>query len=69
VIAARAAAALTGVLPDERSIEEAARLASESDVDPPGDIHASPAYRRQLVRVLVRRALTSAVARARGDAS
>ena len=67
VLAARAARALTGTVPDERTIEEAARLASEADIDPPGDIHASPAYRRQLVRVLLRRALVSAVSRAQSD--
>jgi aerobic carbon-monoxide dehydrogenase medium subunit len=63
VSAARAAAALRGAEPNERVMAEAARLASESDIDPPGDIHASPAYRRQLVRVLVTRALVAAAAR------
>ena len=42
--------------------------ASESvrtDVDPPTDIHADAAYRRQLAAVLTRRALTTAIDRAR----
>lgn len=42
--------------------------ASESvraEVDPPTDIHGDSAYRRQLAAVLTRRALTTAIARAR----
>jgi carbon-monoxide dehydrogenase medium subunit len=66
VVASKASTALTGRLPNEKTIDEAARIAGESDVDPPTDIHASAAYRRQLVRVLVSRALTTAVERARG---
>ena len=38
---------------------EAARLAAD-DLDPPEDMHADPAYRRHLARVLTRRALVSA---------
>jgi CO/xanthine dehydrogenase FAD-binding subunit len=41
-----------------------ANIAAEQDIDPPSDIHASAAYRRQLTRVLVRRALTTAFTRA-----
>ena len=33
------------------------------DIDPTSDIHASAAYRRQLARVLTRRALETAFAR------
>jgi CO/xanthine dehydrogenase FAD-binding subunit len=36
----------------------------QGDIDPPADIHASAAYRRQLATVLTRRALAAAVARA-----
>lgn len=64
VLATNAANALVGRVPDEGTIESAARVASETDIDPPGDIHASSAYRRHLARVLVRRALVTAVARA-----
>jgi carbon-monoxide dehydrogenase medium subunit len=64
VLAAKAMAALAGVIPHAASIEEAARIAAETDVDPPADIHASSAYRRHLVRVLVGRALTQAAERA-----
>jgi CO/xanthine dehydrogenase FAD-binding subunit len=66
VLATSAMRVLSGTVPDDRALDEAARVAADSDIDPPGDIHASPAYRRQLVRVLVRRALSSALARAAG---
>ena len=64
VLAAKAMAVLAGGIPHAASIEEAARIAAETDVDPPADIHASSAYRRHLVRVLVGRALTQAAERA-----
>jgi carbon-monoxide dehydrogenase medium subunit len=41
------------------SIEEAAALAAEG-TDPPADMHADPAYRRHLARVLTARALHTA---------
>ena len=63
VLATGAMKALAGASPDERALEEAARIASEKDIDPPSDIHASAPYRRQLVRVLVKRALAAALAR------
>ena len=65
VLARRAAKALSGEVPAAKAIAEAADAAAAKDVDPPGDIHAAAPYRRQLVRVLVRRALERAVARAR----
>src|SRR5439155_1015277 len=59
----------TALAPDELLVEiaipDAADAAASKDVDPPGDIHASAAYRRQLVGVLVRRTLQSAFERAR----
>ncbi|HEX8318552.1 xanthine dehydrogenase family protein subunit M [Longimicrobium sp.] len=64
VLAAEAAAALVGQAPDEAAIRAAAEAASERDVDPPGDIHASPEYRRQLVKVLVQRVLPRGFERA-----
>jgi CO/xanthine dehydrogenase FAD-binding subunit len=66
VLAAEASAALVGQAPDEGAIRAAADAASQRDVDPPGDIHASPEYRRQLVKVLVQRVLPRAFERARG---
>ena len=43
---------------------EAAADAAAKDVDPPKDIHASADYRRHLVKVLTRRAITQAAERA-----
>jgi CO/xanthine dehydrogenase FAD-binding subunit len=65
VLATGAMALLAGNAPGATAIEEAARVASEVDIDPPGDIHASQAYRRHLARVLVRRALFKALERSR----
>jgi CO/xanthine dehydrogenase FAD-binding subunit len=64
LLAHEAAAALVGHAPSEDALRAAADAASQRDVDPPGDIHASPAYRRQLTHVLVRRVLPRAFARA-----
>jgi CO/xanthine dehydrogenase FAD-binding subunit len=65
VLAVRAMAALLGQAPTAEAIGAAAELAAGEDIDPPSDIHASAAYRRQLTRVLVRRGLLRAVERAR----
>jgi carbon-monoxide dehydrogenase medium subunit len=64
VLARQAAAALIGQAPTDAAIRAAADAASQRDVDPPGDIHATPAYRRHLTNVLVRRVLPRAFARA-----
>src|SRR5687768_3774905 len=58
--------ALTGSTGDPAAIRAAAE-AVQQDIDPPADIHASAAYRRQLATVLTGRALTAALART-GDA-
>jgi CO/xanthine dehydrogenase FAD-binding subunit len=62
--ASNAAASLAGRLPTSEAIATAARIAAHEDIDSLGDIHASVAYRRHLVEVLGRRALTEAFARA-----
>lgn len=64
VLAEGAAQTLQGETPGPESIAEAAETAAIRDIDPNGDIHASVAYRRQLARVLTRRALTEAFERA-----
>ena len=64
MLAANATAALAGRAPGAAATDEAARAAAELDVNPPGDIHASPAYRRHLTKVLVARALRTAFERA-----
>lgn len=60
---ARAAQALVGRAPNVALAAEAGEIAA-ADVTATGDVHASPAYRRQLARVLTRRALERAFARA-----
>jgi len=57
-----AEAALNGRTPDGVTIEEVAAKAAEA-VNPSEDMHADPAYRRDLVRALTRRALTAAARR------
>lgn len=57
VRAARAEAALVGEAPSPKLFAHAAEVAS-GECSPTADLHGSPDYRRQLVRVLVERALT-----------
>jgi aerobic carbon-monoxide dehydrogenase medium subunit len=66
VVSGRVAVALEGMRPDPDVILTAA-IAVQGDIDPPSDIHASAAYRRNLARVLTGRALTVAVQRARAS--
>ncbi|MBI3514030.1 MAG: xanthine dehydrogenase family protein subunit M [Proteobacteria bacterium] len=54
--------ALVGRRIDDAALREAAALA-ERAVDPPGSVHASPAFQRHLAGVLTRRAVATAVAR------
>ena len=63
VSAAGASAVLAGAEPTAEAARAAAETAA-AEADPPGDIHASADYRRQLIRVLVRRALEAAFHRA-----
>jgi CO/xanthine dehydrogenase FAD-binding subunit len=60
MLARQAAATLVGQRPTADVIRAAAAAAATRDIDPPGDIHASSRYRRQLANVLTRRALTRA---------
>jgi carbon-monoxide dehydrogenase medium subunit len=57
---------LTGQRPDAGSIASAASKVADAIVEPIGDLYASGEYRTHLAAVLARRALTTAVARARG---
>jgi carbon-monoxide dehydrogenase medium subunit len=59
VLARGAARALTGQRLTEAAIRDAAAVAA-NDCDPQDDIHAPAAYRRDLVRAMVRRALAQA---------
>jgi carbon-monoxide dehydrogenase medium subunit len=68
VEAHQAAAALKGQEPTPEAILDAAETAGDADVDPNSDINATAEYRRHLVKVLGRRALTEAFERARDGA-
>jgi carbon-monoxide dehydrogenase medium subunit len=57
--ATRAAQSLIGTAPNEKSAAEAGAIAA-ADITATADIHATPEYRRQLTRVLTRRALARA---------
>jgi len=63
VAARRAAESLLGHAPSAELIEAAAKIASEDEIEPLGNVHASVAYQRHLARVLTRRALTQAFER------
>jgi CO/xanthine dehydrogenase FAD-binding subunit len=56
-------AMLAGERIDERVVAAAAERAV-TDISPTGDIHGSGEYRRDLIEVMVRRALTAAAERA-----
>ena len=60
-----AESALFGAEPSDEAIEAAAGAAAGA-VNPVGDIHGSEAYRRDMTRVFVKRALIQAVERAKG---
>lgn len=60
MLAGQAAAVLLGQRPSPQLARAAAETAATRDIDPPGDIHASARYRRQLAGVLTRRALEKA---------
>jgi aerobic carbon-monoxide dehydrogenase medium subunit len=64
--ATEAEQALVGTSVDEKAAVMAAGAAI-SDVSPTGDIHGSAEYRRDLCEVMVRRAITLAAHRARGE--
>jgi len=53
--------ALSRPRPSADGLAEASR-ALDADLDPPGDVHASPALRRHLARVLLVRTLAQIVA-------
>ena len=64
VRAPRAEQMLAGEKPEPSLLERAGRAASEEIDEPLSDVHASAEYRRDLARVLGRRALAEAAARA-----
>lgn len=64
--ASRAEKALQGKPADEKTIQEAARLAAE-EAEPTEDLRGSVDYKRSLIKVLTARALRQAIARAKGE--
>jgi CO/xanthine dehydrogenase FAD-binding subunit len=65
VQALEAARLLAGEELSDSVIEAAAEKASRDEIHPPGDVHATPEFKRHLARVLTRRALRRAADRAR----
>jgi carbon-monoxide dehydrogenase medium subunit len=65
VVAREAARLLAGEEISPQAIAAAAEKASRDEMDPLGDIHASPEFKRHLARVLTGRALRRAAERAR----
>ena len=63
VSAQQAAGLLRGEKPSAKVVEAAAASAGD-EINPMGNVHASPDYQRHLARVLTRRALTLALERA-----
>ncbi len=55
---------LTGSVVNDKLLVEASEIAS-AEADPPADVHGSAEYRREMVKVFVRRAATKALERAR----
>jgi carbon-monoxide dehydrogenase medium subunit len=56
---------LAGQVPTAEAIEEVAAYVAKNECDPGTDIHGTEEYRRNLVHVLVRRALTEAIQQAK----
>ena len=65
--AKEAGGVLEGKMLDAESIDEAAELASQKEINPFGNIHASPEFQRHLARVLTHRTLIQALERASED--
>lgn len=55
---------LIGKVIDENLLEEAGRIAAE-EVDPPSDVHGSEEYRRDMVRIFLKRVTAQALEKAR----
>jgi CO/xanthine dehydrogenase FAD-binding subunit len=66
VEAKEAADSLKGLTVDDKLIESAAVMAGEKEINPYGNVHASPDFQRHLARVLTKQALKQAVERAGG---
>jgi carbon-monoxide dehydrogenase medium subunit len=65
--AGRAEDVLTGQMPDEKTIAQAASRAAAA-AEPVSDLRGPAEYKKDVVRVLTRRAIDKAIARAKGGA-
>ena len=65
ILSKYAAKVLVGNEATEAAIADVATYVAKNECDPGSDLHGTTEYRRQLVEVLVRRALTEAVLRAK----
>ena len=65
VVAEKAVQTLIGEVPTEKLFRAAAEIASKEEMDPFGNVHASPEYQRHLAGVLTVRALKRAFERAK----
>jgi carbon-monoxide dehydrogenase medium subunit len=64
VDAKEAARMLQGETMSDALVESSAMLASEKEIEPFGNVHASPEFQRHLAKVLTKKALKLAVQRA-----
>ncbi|NPV57865.1 MAG: xanthine dehydrogenase family protein subunit M [Anaerolineae bacterium] len=64
IVSEKAVEILVGQKPSEQAFKAVAEAVVTGEIDPATDLHATADYRRQLVRVLVVRALTEACERA-----
>jgi carbon-monoxide dehydrogenase medium subunit len=67
VDAKAAAQSLEGQTLNDKLLEDVAALASEKEINPFGNVHASPDYQRHLARVLTKKVLKLAAQRAVED--
>ncbi|MHB0988760.1 MAG: FAD binding domain-containing protein [Bellilinea sp.] len=65
ILSKYAAKVLVGNEATEAAIADVAAYVAKNECDPGSDLHGTAEYRRQLVEVLVRRALTEAILRAK----
>lgn len=65
--AVEAVDSLKGKAVDEAAFAEAAQIASEKEINPFGNVHASADYQRHLSKVLTQRALALAASRAKAS--
>jgi carbon-monoxide dehydrogenase medium subunit len=63
--AVEAAGTLVGTKISTKKIQDAASLASEKEITPFGNVHATPEYQTHLSKVLTERAIAEALDRAK----